>query len=160
MAAGARAGNGVWIDEMCRTSLPDIYAIGDCALHANAFACGNLIRLESVQNANDMAVVATMHILGTAQPYLAVPRFWSDQYNLRLQTVGLPIYHDDTIVRGDPASGAFSVIYLREGAVVALDCVNAARDFMQGRHLVAGSHKLSRDVLQDVSRPLKAAANS
>lgn len=160
LAAGARGGDGVWVDEMCRTSLADIYAIGDCALHANTFACGDLVRLESVQNANDMAAVAATHVLGTPQPYTAVPRFWSDQYKLRLQTVGLPTYHDDAIVRGDPPSGTFSVIYMREEAVVALDCVNAPRDFMQGRHLVAGSHKVSREALQDVSRPLKPAASS
>lgn len=134
--AGAEGGNGVRVDEYCRTSLNDVYAIGDCAAHANRFADGAVIRLESVQNANDQAATAAHHILGKAQPYAATPWFWSNQYDVRLQTVGLSTGHDTAIVRGDPDSRKFSVVYLKQGRVIALDCVNNVRDYAQGRKLV------------------------
>ena len=136
LAAGAEGGNGVRVDAHCRTSLPDIFAIGDCALHANGFADGVEIRLESVQNANDMANAVAKTLTGTPSDYHAVPWFWSNQYDLRLQTVGLSIGHDATVLRGDPAGRSFSLIYLKQGRVIALDCVNMVRDYVQGRALV------------------------
>ncbi|WP_066777893.1 NAD(P)/FAD-dependent oxidoreductase, partial [Sphingomonas sp. CCH5-D11] len=132
IAAGAAGGNGVAVDAQCRTSLPDIFAIGDCALHANAFADGAEIRLESVQNANDQANVVAKTITGQDAAYHAVPWFWSNQYDLKLQTVGLSIGHDATVLRGDPAARSFSIIYLKAGRVIALDCVNAVKDYVQG----------------------------
>jgi 3-phenylpropionate/trans-cinnamate dioxygenase ferredoxin reductase component len=138
IVAGAAGGNGVEVDEFCRTSLLDVYAIGDCAAHANGFADGQVIRLESVQNANDMATCAARAICGDRQPYKAVPWFWSNQYDLKLQTVGLSLDHDATILRGDPATRSFSVVYLKKGRVTALDCVNAVKDYVQGRKLVEG----------------------
>lgn len=136
LEAGAAGGNGVAVDAQCRTTLPGVFAIGDCALHANAFAAGASIRLESVQNANDQATVAAKTIMGEATAYHAVPWFWSNQYDLKLQTVGLSTGHDATVTRGDPAMRGFSVVYLREGRVIALDCVNAVKDYVQGRRLV------------------------
>ena len=125
LAAGAVGGNGVAVDAQCRTSLPDIFAIGDCALHANGFADDADIRLESVQNANDQANVVARTIAGQDAAYHAVPWFWSNQYDLKLQTVGLSIGHDATVLRGDPAARSFSIIYLKAGRVIALDCVNS-----------------------------------
>lgn len=136
LAAGAEGGNGVRVDGQCRTSLADVFAIGDCALHVNAYADGAEIRLESVQNANDQANVVAKVLTGQDAHYDAVPWFWSNQYDLKLQTVGLSIGHDATVLRGDPASRAFSVLYLKQGRVIALDCVNATRDYVQGRRLV------------------------
>ena len=136
IAAGAAGANGVDVDELCRTSLPEVYAIGDCASHANAYADGAVTRLESVQNAHDMAATAARAICGDPQPYNAVPWFWSNQYDLRLQTVGLALGHDTTVLRGDPAERSFSVVYLKDGRVIALDCVNRTRDYAQGRKLV------------------------
>jgi len=136
LEAGARGGNGVAVDMHCRTSLPDVFAIGDCALHLNSFADGAMIRLESVQNANDQAMVAARAIIGNETAYHAIPWFWSNQYDLRLQTVGLSMGYDDEVVRGDPASRSFCVIYLRRGRVIALDCVNRTKDYVQGRDLV------------------------
>jgi 3-phenylpropionate/trans-cinnamate dioxygenase ferredoxin reductase subunit len=153
--AGASGGNGVDVDELCRTSLPDVYAIGDCAMHANDFARGARIRLESVQNANDQATTVAKALTGQAAPYHAVPWFWSNQYDLRLQTVGLSIGYDDVVVRGLPANRSFSVVYLREGKVVALDCVNATKDYVQGRALVIGGVAPARDALADAETPLK-----
>jgi 3-phenylpropionate/trans-cinnamate dioxygenase ferredoxin reductase subunit len=158
LAAGAAGGNGVDIDAHCHTSLPDIYAIGDCAAHSNAFAEGARIRLESVQNANDQATTAAKAIMGVAAPYHAVPWFWSNQYDLRLQTVGLSTTHDDLVLRGDPATRRFSVIYLKGGRVIALDCVNATKDYVQGRALVVNRVAAQRDRLADTETPLKALA--
>jgi 3-phenylpropionate/trans-cinnamate dioxygenase ferredoxin reductase component len=155
IAAGAAGGNGVDVDEYCRTSLPDIYAVGDCAAHANRFARGAQIRLESVQNANDQAKTAVQHILGKEEAYDAVPWFWSNQYDLKLQTVGLSTGHDHTILRGDPATRSFSVLYLKAGKLIALDCVNAVKDYVQGRaHVVSGA-LLDQAQLADASIPLK-----
>ena len=142
LEAGAAGGNGVEVDEYCRTSLPDIYAIGDCAAHHNAFADGARIRLESVQNANDQATIAAKSIAGAPVAYHAVPWFWSNQYDLRLQTVGLSTGFDTAVLRGDPATRSFSLIYLRGGQVIALDCVNATKDYVQGRALVAAGARL------------------
>ncbi|VXD01715.1 NAD(P)/FAD-dependent oxidoreductase [Sphingomonas sp. 8AM] len=159
LRVGAAGGNGVAVDGHCRTSLPHIYAIGDCALHANVFADAASIRLESVQNANDQAAVAAKTIAGIEAPgNAAVPWFWSNQYDLRLQTVGLSIGHDTAIVRGDPAERSFSLVYLKAGRVIALDCVNATRDFVQGRALVAGGVVADPALLGDVSVPLKSLA--
>ncbi len=155
IAAGAEGQNGVDVDALCQTNLPDIYAIGDCAAHESAFAGGARIRLESVQNANDMANVAAKAICGQPQAYDAVPWFWSNQYDLRLQTVGLSIGHDATILRGDPAERKFSVIYLKDGCVLALDCVNNTKDYVQGRKLVEARARPDIAQLADPEIPLK-----
>lgn len=155
ITAGAAGGNGVDVDEYCRTSLPDIYAIGDCAAHANTFAHDRVIRLESVQNANDQAKVAASHIMGKAEAYHAIPWFWSNQYDLRLQTVGLSLDYDQELVRGDPASRSFSVIYMRNGKVVALDCVNATKDYVQGRKAILDGLLLDQAQLADPAVPIK-----
>ena len=156
--AGAAGGNGVDVDAQCRTSLPDVFAIGDCAAHANAFAAGAHIRLESVQNANDQATVVAKAIAGTPVDYHAVPWFWSNQYDLRLQTVGLSTGYDDIVVRGDIASRSFALLYLREGRVIALDCVNATRDYVQGRALVLAGATADPARLADTAVPLKEIA--
>lgn len=156
MAAGARGGNGVAVDDHGLTSLPHIHAIGDCALHANPFADEMPIRLESVQNANDMAINVAKAITGAPEAYNAVPWFWSNQYDLRLQTVGLSAGHDEEVTRGDPASGSFSVVYLKGGKVVALDCVNATRDYVQGKALVLARAEIAPALLADAGRPLKS----
>ena len=154
--AGATGGNGVLVDRLCRTSLPDIYAIGDCAAHANDFAEGAVIRLESVQNANDQANVVAKHICGEEAPYHAIPWFWSNQYDLKLQTAGLSTGHDQTVLRGDIAGRSFSIVYLKEGRVIALDCVNATKDYVQGRMIVTAGLQATAEQLADVETPLKA----
>lgn len=155
IAAGASGSNGVDVDEFCRTTLDDIYAIGDCAAHANAYADGAVIRLESVQNAHDMAACAARAIMGDKQPYEALPWFWSNQYDLRLQTVGLATGHDTEVIRGSVEDRSFAVVYLREGRVVALDCVNRTRDYVQGRKLVEARAVIEPELLADSEKPLK-----
>ncbi|AGH47917.1 FAD-dependent pyridine nucleotide-disulfide oxidoreductase [Sphingomonas sp. MM-1] len=158
IAAGAAGGNGVDVDGQCRTSLPDIFAIGDCAAHENGFAGGARIRLESVQNANDQATIVAKAIMGGDDVYSAVPWFWSNQYDLRLQTVGLSIGHDRIVMRGDPAERSFSIVYLKDGRVIALDCVNATKDYVQGRALVASGIAPPLDQLADAGVQLKTLA--
>jgi 3-phenylpropionate/trans-cinnamate dioxygenase ferredoxin reductase subunit len=157
LAAGAEAAaGGVMVDDHCRTSLEGVLAIGDLAAHANAYAGGTVLRLESVQNANDMATTAARLITGQPAPYHAVPWFWSNQYDLRLQTVGLSLGHDATVLRGTPENRAFSLIYLKAGRVVALDCVNAVRDYVQGKALVERGLVVDPARLADTEVPLKA----
>lgn len=155
IAAGAAGANGIDVDEYCRIALPDIYAIGDCAAHASAWADGAVIRLESVQNANDMATTVAKHLTGTDEPYRAFPWFWSNQFDLKLQTAGLSLGHDAAIVRGSPEDAKFSVVYLKEGRVIALDCVNATRDYVQGRKLIEARATPELEALADPERPLK-----
>jgi 3-phenylpropionate/trans-cinnamate dioxygenase ferredoxin reductase subunit len=156
LGVGAAGANGVDVDPFCRTTLPDVYAIGDCAAHENFFAGGLRIRLESVQNAHDQAATAARAIVGDPRPYDAVPWFWSNQYDLRLQTVGLSVGHDSTVVRGRPEDRSFSILYLLEGRVIALDCVNSTRDYVQGRKLVVERRVVDPERLADTSVPLKA----
>ena len=155
LTAGAAGNFGVDIDDHCRTSLPHIFAIGDCAVHANSFAGGTRMRLESVQNANDMATTVARLLTGNPRPYHAVPWFWSNQYDLRLQTVGLSTGYDATVLRGDIAARSFSVIYLKAGAVIALDCVNAVRAYVQGKALVEAGAIIDPASLADAEIPLK-----
>lgn len=154
-AAGADCENGVRVDGQCRTSLPDVFAIGDCAAHANAFTDGATIRLESVQNANDQANVVARTIMGDPQPYHAVPWFWSNHYDLKLQTVGLSTGFDQAVTRGDPATRSFSVVYLKHGRVIALDCVNCIKDYVQGKALVVAGAEIDPARLADSAVPLK-----
>ncbi|WP_156840848.1 NAD(P)/FAD-dependent oxidoreductase [Novosphingobium aquimarinum] len=153
--AGAAGANGVDVDEYCKTSLPDVFAVGDCAAFACDYAGGVVMRVESVQNANDMATCVAKQICGDEQEYRSFPWFWSNQYDLRLQTAGINAGFDNTVLRGDPEDRAFSVVYLREGRVVALDCVNMVKDYVQGRKLVEAKATPSLDALADKDTPLK-----
>lgn len=158
LAAGAEGGNGILVDAYCRTSLPNVHAIGDCALHESRWAGGAPIRLESVQNAHGMATAAARDIAGDPRPYDELPWFWSNQYELRLQSAGLWLGYDDTVLRGDPASGSFSLLYLAAGRVIAIDCVNATRDYAQGRKLIEHGAIVAPEALADVSRQLREFA--
>jgi len=156
IAAGAAGSHGVDVDVYCRTTLDDIYAIGDCAAHANPYADQAVIRLESVQNANDMANTAARAIMGDKQPYNTLPWFWSNQYDLRLQTAGLSLDCDQTVLRGDPASRKFSIAYLKDGKPIAFDCINNTRDYVQGRKLIEnGTSEVDPNLLADPEIPLK-----
>ncbi len=138
IAAGAAGSNGVDVDFCCRTTLDDVYAIGDCAAHANAFADNAVIRLESVQNAHDMANTVAKAIMGEKEPYHALPWFWSNQYDLKLQTAGLSLGFDSTVLRGDPETRKFTVAYLKGGVPIAFDCVGTMKDYVQARKLLEG----------------------
>ena len=156
IAAGAAGSNGVDVDFCCRTTLDDIYAIGDCAAHANPFADNAVIRLESVQNAHDMANTVAKAIMGEKEPYHALPWFWSNQYDLKLQTAGLSLGFDATVLRGDPADRKFTVVYLKAGVPIAFDCVGTMKDYVQARKLLeSGVGKIDPALLADPEVALK-----
>ncbi len=155
IAAGAAGANGVDVSDTCHTSLEKVYAIGDCAAHANSYANGAVVRLESVQNANDMANTVAKAMCGDPQPYDAMPWFWSNQYDLRLQTAGLSTDFDKAVLRGDPADRSFSVIYLRDGVVIAVDAVNRTKDYVQGGKLVKSQAEIDPELLADTEVALK-----
>jgi 3-phenylpropionate/trans-cinnamate dioxygenase ferredoxin reductase subunit len=134
-AAGIRCEDGIAVDEHCRTSDPNIYAIGDCCSHPSP-RYGRRIRLESVDNAFEQARTAAANIFGRVVAHDKTPWFWSDQYELKLQIVGLCQGYDKVVLRGDPAERAFSCCYLRAGELIALDAVNHVKDFMAARKLI------------------------
>lgn len=156
-AAGAEVSNGVEVDANCRTSLPDIYAIGDCAAHQSKFCQGEMIRIESVQNANDQARTVALNILGQAYPYESIPWFWSNQYNLKLQTMGLSRNHDHLLIRGSMENESFSVLYLREGKLIAIDAVNCVKDYVQAKELIINASLIDPVLALDFNIPLKHA---
>ena len=156
IAAGAAGSNGVDVDFCCRTTLDDVYAIGDCAAHANPYAENAVIRLESVQNAHDMANTVARAITGEKEPYEALPWFWSNQYDLKLQTAGLNLGYDQAITRGDPETRKFTVVYLKDGRPVAFDCVGTMKDYVQGRKLLESRpDRIDPALLADPEVPLK-----
>ncbi|RKP53534.1 NAD(P)/FAD-dependent oxidoreductase [Pararobbsia silviterrae] len=155
-AAGAHAENGLVVDASCRTTLDDIYAIGDCARQSHAFAGGAAIRLESVQNAVEQAALVASHITGRAPAKPSVPWFWSTQHDLRIQMAGLSAGHDDFVIRGSREAKAFSIAYLKDGVFVALDAVNATKDFVQAKAIIAKGIRPERAALADPGVPLNS----
>ena len=152
-AAGLEVDNGIVVDDRCRTGDPEIYAIGDCTSHPNEIY-GRLLRLESVHNALEQAKTAAANLCGEAARYQQVPWFWSDQYDLKLQIAGLSAGYDDVVVRGNPAERSFSCLYLRDGRLIAVDAVNAPRDFVQSKGLIAARSILDQDRVADPGVPL------
>lgn len=155
--AGLHVDNGIWVDENCHTEDPLIYAIGDVANHLCP-PLGRRVRIESVPNALEQARVAAAAIAGNPAPYAAMPWFWSDQYDLKLQSVGLSEGHDQVVQRGDMAARNFVLFYLREGRVIAADAVNRQADFMMAKKLVANRTAAAADALADGAVPLKTLA--
>ena len=153
-SAGLAVDNGIVVDDHCRTSDPNIFAVGDCTSHPNAIY-DRCVRLESVHNALEQAKTAAANACGEDVSYSQVPWFWSDQYDLKLQIAGLSEGYDDVVIRGNPDDRSFSCVYLREGCVIAIDAVNAPRDFMQAKPLIANAARPPRTELADASISLK-----
>jgi 3-phenylpropionate/trans-cinnamate dioxygenase ferredoxin reductase subunit len=130
-AAGLDCERGIVVDDCAHTSDPAIAAAGDCTVRRRPD--GSLLRLESVQNATEQGKSAAAALLGEERPFTAVPWFWSDQYDVKLQMAGLSSGADHWEVRGDMASGSFSVEHLRNGQLVAVDSINASKDHLQAR---------------------------
>ncbi|WP_456284368.1 NAD(P)/FAD-dependent oxidoreductase [Microbacterium sp. JZ101] len=153
--AGALVDNGIVVDGQLRTSLPGVYAIGDVSRHP----CpqhGGLRRLESAPNASEQARHAARSILGEESTYSALPWFWSDQYDLKLQSVGLSATADRVVVRGAPGDGRkLEVFYLAESRLIAADIVGAPGDFAFSRKLVESKAVLDPAVLADPDVPLR-----
>ena len=152
-AAGIICDNGIVVDDHCQTSNPDIYAAGDCTNHPNALLDRRL-RLESVPNAMDQARTSASNMLGGDKSYAAIPWFWSDQYELKLQMVGFSADGNREVLRGDMASNQFAVFYLKDNTVVAADTVNSPKEFMLCKQLVG--KEADSAVLADSTSDLKS----
>lgn len=152
-AAGIVCDNGIVVDDHCCTSDPNVYAAGDCTNHPNPLLDRRL-RLESVPNAMDQARVSTANMLGDDKTYAAIPWFWSDQYELKLQMVGFSADGDAQVLRGDMATNQFAIFYLKDGKVVAADAVNSPKEFMLCKQLVGKSADPA--MLADPEADLKA----
>jgi len=152
--AGVTCDNGIVVDQHCRTSDPHIWAAGDVARHPNPHF-GARVRLESVDNAFEQGASAALNMLGLTTVHDKVPWFWSDQYDLKLVIVGLNAGYDDMVVRGDPASRAFSVCYLRRGELIAVETVNHTKDQMAARKMIPMRARPDRARLADPAVALK-----
>ncbi len=133
--AGLVCDNGIVVNEFCQTSDARIWAAGDCAQHPSVHY-GRRVRLESVDNAFEQGTSAAMNMLGLATVHDKVPWFWSDQFDLKMVIVGLSAGYDSMVLRGDPASRAFSVCYLKAGELIAVETVNHTKDQMAARKLI------------------------
>ncbi|WP_199922285.1 NAD(P)/FAD-dependent oxidoreductase [Microterricola viridarii] len=154
-AAGLVVQGGVLVDALLRTSDPGIFAIGDCARYPHA-ATGALLRLESVQNATDQARSVAATLTGRPRPYDAAPWFWSDQAELRIQIAGLSAAADEHVLRGDPASGRFSVYCFRDGVLVGVDSLGSAADHIGARKLLAARVSPTPEQAANPSFPLNS----
>lgn len=149
-AAGVACENGILVDDLARSSVPGILAAGDCSNHPSAIY-GRRLRLESVQNAIEQAKTAAATMAGKHRPYTQVPWFWSDQYDLKLQTAGILQGHDRALVRGDPRSRSFAVFYLHENRLLAVDAINRPAEFIAARTLIPAGGRLDPARLTDES---------
>lgn len=154
--SGIACDRGIIVNGVGRTSDPQVYAAGDCAIYEHPWA-GQRVRLESVQNAVDQARTVAMAICGREQTYDTVPWFWSDQYETKLQMVGLSTGYDSNVTRGDMTVGKFSVFYFRQGKLRAIDSINKPADHIIGRKLLAQGNTLTAAQAADESYALKSA---
>jgi 3-phenylpropionate/trans-cinnamate dioxygenase ferredoxin reductase subunit len=130
---GLDCDGGIVVDRFARTSRPGVVAAGDCTVLPNPLTGEGRVRLESVQNAVSQAKTAAATLAGRPEPYTAVPWFWSDQFDLKLQIAGLSTGYDDVVLRGEPDTERFSVLYYREGELLAVDAVNNVADYLTVR---------------------------
>ena len=157
--AGLSVSNGIVVDQRLRTEDESIYAIGDCAEHPNPFAnplSGGRVRIESVQNAVDQAKCIAAAIVGRSENYRAVPWFWTDQFDIKLQMAGLSGGYGQVIARGEPESRKFSLFYFRDGRLAAVDSVNRPGDHLAGRKLIGAGTQITPEQAADPSVDLKA----
>ncbi|MGD2172254.1 MAG: FAD-dependent oxidoreductase [Gammaproteobacteria bacterium] len=154
-AAGLDCGNGIRVDATCRTSDEHIYAAGDCACFVRD---GQEIRLESVQNAADQGDLVARVWAGEDVTYTALPWFWSDQYDCKLQIVGLNIDHDLTVIRPGSGPSSLSVWYYQGDRLLAIDAMNEPKSYAYGRKLIEAGKHPSREQIADPATDLKALA--
>lgn len=157
--AGLACANGIVVDQWLTTSDPAVSAIGDCALFPHA-SVGLPLRLESVQNATDQGRCVAQRLMGKAEPYAALPWFWSDQGDLKLQIAGLSHGVDRWTLRGDPKSRAFAAFGFRGPALAAVETVNRGADHMAARRIIAGALPLTPEQACDPQFDLRKLALS
>ena len=151
-AAGVTLDNGIAVDAFGRTSVPHVWAAGDCASFPYR---GGRIRLESVPNAIEQAELVAENLMGAEKEYLAKPWFWSDQYDVKLQIAGLNTGYDKVVTRG-AAPGPVSFWYYLGETLLAVDAANDPRGYMIGKRLIEGGKSPSADVIADPDTDMKA----
>jgi 3-phenylpropionate/trans-cinnamate dioxygenase ferredoxin reductase subunit len=155
--AGLGCDDGIVVNERSEaTGDPAIFAAGDCTQHIGRE--GTALRLECVQNAIDQAKHAALSMLGKPSTYKEVPWFWSDQYDLKLQIAGLAWPSDHLVLRGNPDARKFAVFHLRDGAIAAVEAVNAAPEYLVSKRLIAEGKKIAPERLADTTIPMKTIA--
>lgn len=153
--AGIATDDGIRVDEFCATNDADIVAAGDCTNHFSKLY-GRRIRLECVPNAHEQGKTAAVSICGGRKEYERLPWFWSDQYDFKLQIAGLSEGYDQVVVRGDPHTGrSFAAFYLKEGRLIAADCVNRPQEFMLSKKIISGQREVDPKRLADESIAVK-----
>jgi 3-phenylpropionate/trans-cinnamate dioxygenase ferredoxin reductase subunit len=156
-AAGLDCANGISVSETCQTSDAHIYAAGDCS---NFVRNGQHIRLESVQNAADQGDLIARILAGEEVTYTALPWFWSEQYDCKLQIVGLNHGHNQTVLRPGANPNSQSIWYYRDQQLLAIDAMNEPKSYAFGRKIIeAGKHPTAEEVA-DPATDLKALAMS
>ncbi len=154
-AAGLEVDNGIRVDALCRTSDPDIFAAGDVTNHPNGLL-GRNIRLESWENAQNQGIAAARAMLGGDTPYCEIPWFWSDQYDVNIQLVGLPAGFDETVTRGERAEGSFVEFYIKDGRIDGAAAINSPRDIRFARRLMQAEKIVDPAALADPAVKLQA----
>jgi 3-phenylpropionate/trans-cinnamate dioxygenase ferredoxin reductase subunit len=154
-AAGLDCDNGIRVSETCQTSDPNIYAAGDCS---NFVRNGQQIRLESVQNAADQGDLVARVLAGETVTYTALPWFWSDQYDCKLQIVGLNHGHNQTVIRPGSKDNSLSVWYYRDHQLLAIDAMNEPKSYAFGRKIIEAGKNPTQQEVADPATDLKALA--
>ena len=154
-AAGLEVDNGIKVDALCRTSDPDIFAAGDVTNHPNGLL-GRNVRLESWENAQNQGIAAAKAMLGGDTPYCEIPWFWSDQYDVNIQLVGLPTDFEETVTRGDRADGSFVEFYMKGGRIDGAAAINNPRDIRFAKRLMQAEKIVDPAALADPSVKLQA----
>ena len=148
--AGLECNNGIMVNEFGETSTAHVYACGDCTNHPNK-GLNTRLRLESVHNAMEQSKTVANTIMGNKEPYDQVPWFWSDQYDHKLQLVGISGDHDEVVMRGLESEQKFLLFYLKNSELIAVNAINSSKEFLICRKLVANKVKISSDVIKDQS---------
>ena len=148
--AGLECNNGIMVNEFGETSTGHVYACGDCTNHPNK-GLNTRLRLESVHNAMEQSKTVANTIMGNKEPYDQVPWFWSDQYDHKLQLVGISGDHDEVVMRGLESEQKFLLFYLKNSELIAVNAINSSKEFLICRKLVANKVKISSDVIKDQS---------
>lgn len=160
--AGLHCDEGIVVDACGRTADPFIFAAGDCARFPNPYGSDPEVplRLESIQASNDLARAVASVIAGEPTPYNAVPWFWSDQYESKLQIAGLSAAGDEVVLRGDPACGKFSLFLLRHGRIVCVHSISKPAEHLLARKLIEARVMATSEQLADEQFSLKQLLTS
>lgn len=151
--AGINCDNGIIVNEFGQTNFKNIYACGDCTNHPNKILNKNL-RLESVHNAMEQAKTVASSLMNNPMEYNQVPWFWSDQYDHKLQIVGLSGDHDMVTMRGNTNDAKFMLFYTKDEELIAVDAINNPKEFLISRKLVANKVKIKPKVISDLNTNL------